>query len=65
MIILYDASSSIVATGIGYAAIGSTLEIKAYANSSQFLVTVYDNDNWLNTNYRLEVSYYVFCEDGT
>lgn len=51
-------------SGIGNIGVGSTLSIDAYANSSQFLVTIYDNFNWTGANARLLVSYYVFAENG-
>lgn len=51
--------------GIGFAGVGATLAINAYCTSSQFIVTIYDDFNWTSSNATLEVSYYVFAENGT
>lgn len=50
--------------GVGYIIVGSTLIIGAYADSSQFFVTVYDDAFWINNNCTLNVSYYIFAENG-
>lgn len=52
-------------TGIGTTGVGANLTINAYCTTTQFLVTVYDNFNWINNTANLQVSYYVFAEDGT
>lgn len=50
--------------GVGYAAIGATLNIEAYTTSTQFIVTIFDDFTWTGANARLLVSYYVFAENG-
>lgn len=62
-IIFNNGTQSIV--GIGYAGVGATLEIKAYADANNFYVTIYDNFSWTNSSSRLLVSYYIFAEDGS
>ena len=57
--------TSVTASGIGYTGIGATLTIKAYCDATNFYVTVYDNFNWIDGSSVLEVSYYVFAENGT
>ena len=51
--------------GINYAGIGATLMIEAYCTSTQFIVRVYDQFNWTHSGAVLEVSYYVFAENGS
>lgn len=51
--------------GIGYAGVGANLGIQAYADASNFYVTIYDNFAWTNSSSRLQVSYYIFSEDGS
>jgi hypothetical protein len=51
--------------GIGSAGLGATLVVKAYCTASQFLITVFDNFNWISNATELQVSYYIFAEDGT
>lgn len=63
--IIFTPHSGSPITGIGYAAIGATLEIKAYSTTSQFIVSIYDNFNWTGSNARLQVSYYIFAENGS
>lgn len=63
-ITLYS-GSSVVVSGIGYAGVGANLEIKAYATASDFIIYIYDNFNWINSSSMLEVSYYIFAENGT
>lgn len=52
-------------SGVGNIAIGATLDIRAYATASQFIVSIYDNFNWTSANASLEVSFYIFCEEGS
>lgn len=63
-ITLYN-GSSVVVSGIGYTGVGANLTIKSYATSSHFIVEIYDNFNWINSSSLLEVSYYIFAENGT
>lgn len=51
--------------GMNYAGVGATLMIRAYCTSSQFIVTLYDQFNWTKNGALLEVSYYIFAEDGS
>lgn len=51
--------------GIGYAGVGANLTIQAYADSTNYKVTIYDNFNWTNSSAILQVSYYIFAENGT
>lgn len=51
-------------SGVGVIAIGATLDIVAYTTPTQFVVSIYDNFNWTNADASLEVSYYIFAEDG-
>lgn len=51
-------------SGLGYAGVGATLAIEAYCTTTQFIVTIYDDANWINNTARLQVSYYIFAEDG-
>jgi len=60
----YGSTGALTAVGIGNTGVGATLIIKAYANSSQFLVTIYDDFFWTGALARLVVSYYVFAENG-
>lgn len=50
--------------GINYTGIGATLAVRAYCTSSQFRVEIYDQFNWVEPGSKLEVSYYVFAENG-
>lgn len=50
--------------GIGSVGTGSTLTVKAYCTTTQFIITVYDNFNWITSATELQVSYYIFAEDG-
>lgn len=50
--------------GIGFIGVGATLVIKAYATSTQFIVSIYDNNSWTGTHAQLQVSYYIFAENG-
>ncbi|MEO5499468.1 MAG: hypothetical protein ABIR46_03140 [Candidatus Saccharimonadales bacterium] len=60
----YDSTGALTAIGIGTTGVGSTLAINAYATSTQFLVTIYDDFFWTGALARLVVSYYVFAENG-
>lgn len=53
------------AIGIGFAGIGATLAIDAYCDASNFYISVYDNFSWTSANATLQVSYYIFAENGT
>jgi hypothetical protein len=63
--IVFVDSSGGTEVGIGFAGVGSTLAINAYCDSTNFYVTIYDNFNWTGANATLDVSYYIFCEEGT
>jgi len=58
-------STSYTITGIGFAGVGATLAIDAYCTSTNFIVTVYDNANWINNTATLQVSYDIYAESGT
>lgn len=62
-IIFNDGVQDIV--GLGFAGVGATLAIDAYCTASDFIVKVYDDGGWTNSNATLKVSYYVFAENGT
>jgi hypothetical protein len=51
-------------SGVGEIAVGATLDILAYATATHFIVSIYDDNTWTNANASLEVSYYIFAEDG-
>lgn len=51
-------------SGVGQVGIGATLDIQAYATSSQFILSIYDNFFWTGAAASLEVSYYIFAEEG-
>ncbi len=51
--------------GIGSVQIGASLDIQAFCTGSQFQVTIYDDFNWTSSAASLEVSYYIFAENGT
>lgn len=51
--------------GMNYAGVGATLAIRAYCTSTQFLVTIQDGFGWTKAGAVLEVSYYIFAENGT
>jgi hypothetical protein len=51
--------------GIGYTGVGATLSIQAYSTTSQFIVTVFDSNNWISNSSELRVSYDIYAEDGT
>ena len=59
----FDGSQTIV--GVGWAAVGATLSIKAEAGTSDFKVTINDSNNWTSSSARLKVSYYIFAEEGS
>lgn len=62
-IVFNDGTQTIV--GVGYAGVGTTLEIHAYCTSTQFIVTVFDSLVWTSNAASLQVSYYIFAESGT
>lgn len=62
---IFNNNAGTQAVGIGYVGIGANLSIQAYATSDDFIVTVYDNFNWTRTGASLQVSYYIFAEDGS
>lgn len=51
--------------GLGFAGVGATLAIDAYCDASNFYITIYDNFSWTSASASLQVSYYIFAEDGT
>lgn len=51
--------------GIGFAGVGATLSIDAYCDATNFYVTIFDNNNWTSNAATLQVSYYIFAENGT
>lgn len=55
----------VVITGLGFAGVGATLAINAYSTSSQYIISIFDNATWTDSNATLAVSYYIFAEDGT
>lgn len=57
-------NGSTIAVGTGYTGIGATLAIQAYATTTDYIVTIYDNFNWTSSAARLQVSYYIFAENG-
>lgn len=57
-----DGSDPVV--GIGSAGIGATLAIVAYATATNFIVTIYDDFNWTSNLASLQVSFYIFAENG-
>lgn len=63
-IVFNDGSMATDLVGIGSAFIGATLNISAEADSSEFRVVVYDNNNWINSSSTLQVSTYIFSENG-
>lgn len=50
--------------GINYVGVGATLMIDVYCTTTQFIVRVYDQFNWTKNGAVLEVSYYIFAENG-
>lgn len=62
-IIFNDGLQNIV--GLGFAGVGATLAIDAFSDATNFYVTIYDNGNWTSANASLQVSYFVFAENGT
>lgn len=62
--ISFRAQDGTVREGVGLVNIGATLSIECYTTEANFRVRVYDNNGWTGPNARLEVSYYVFAEDG-
>jgi hypothetical protein len=64
-IVFRDGVLGLVIVGIGFAGVGATLAINAFCDSTYFYVQIYDNASWVNSNSTLEVSYYIFSENGT
>lgn len=62
-IVFNDGVQDIV--GLGFAGVGATLAIDAYSDTSNFYVTLFDDFNWTNSSATLQVSYYIFAENGT
>lgn len=62
--IIFDDGAGTVVTGIGFTGVGANLSIFAYANATDFLVTIYDNFNYTSNSATLTVSYYIFAENG-
>lgn len=62
--IIFNTGTQLI-VGLGYAGVGSTLEIKAFSDNNNFYVTFYDDANWSNSSSTLEVSYYIFAENGS
>lgn len=63
--IVFNDGSSPAIVGIGFAGVGATLSIQGYCDSSNFYVTIYDELNWTSNAATLQVSYYIFAENGT
>lgn len=61
--IVLDVGSTII-YGINRAAVGSTLDVSVGCTATHFEVKVFDNFNWIDSNTTLEISYYIFAEDG-
>ena len=61
-IIFNDGSQNVV--GLGFAGVGATLAIEAYSDSTNFYITLYDDAIWTSNNASLQVSYYIFAENG-
>lgn len=51
--------------GTNYAGVGATLMIRAYCTTTQFIMTLYDDAVWTRAGAVLEVSYYIFAENGS
>lgn len=51
--------------GTGYAGVGANLAINAYCDATYYYVTIYDDFFWTNSSSYLEVSYFIFAENGT
>lgn len=62
--IVFDDGGGTTSVGLGFAGIGANLAINAYSDSTNFYVTIYDNFNWTSSSASLEVSFYIFAEDG-
>jgi hypothetical protein len=50
--------------GLGFAGVGVTLAIDAYCTSTHFKVDILDDFFWTGPNANLQVSYYIFAENG-
>lgn len=62
--IIFNTGSQLI-IGLGYAGVGANLAIKAFSDANNFYVTIYDNFNWTSNAATLEVSYYIFAENGS
>jgi hypothetical protein len=62
-IVFNDGIQNIV--GLGFAGVGANLAINAYSDATNFYVTIYDNFNWTSNSASLQVSYFIFAENGT
>lgn len=62
-IVFNDGAQDVI--GLGFAGIGATLAIDAFCTSTEFKITIFDDFNWTSNSASLQVSYYVFAEDGT
>lgn len=62
-IIFNDGIQNIV--GLGYAGVGVSLSIDAFSDATNFYITIYDNFNWTSNSASLQVSYFIFAENGT
>lgn len=56
--------SGINYAGIGEISVGATLAITAYATSTDFIVELYDNAFFTGSTANMQVSYYIFAENG-
>lgn len=63
--IYFDDGLGIEASGLGWAGIGATLIVKAYCDSTNFYVTIFDDFNWTSSSANLTVEFYIFAENGT
>jgi hypothetical protein len=62
-IVFRDQPSGVLFSSVGHLGIGTGLVINAYCTSTQFLITIFDQFNWTNSNAELEVSYHIFAHD--
>lgn len=62
-IVFNDGTQDVV--GLGFAGVGATLAIDAYSDTSNFYVKIFDDANWTSNAASLQVSYYIFAENGT
>lgn len=64
-IILSNISGGTTLYGVNSTGVGATLDLQAECTSSLFRVTIFDDFNWITSSTRLQVSYYVFAENGS